>query len=182
MATSASSTMATKTLVLRNPNFKQSYPTRSNRIITHSWINCPRISLYNNISRSKFPSNLTHSIPKFRVSASSSSTTSPILPTSSPKTNSIISDSTRSITSIFAVVLSLSKLFGNAIQGVLKKVSLTPTPEELGKLQNLKESLVCTIGPLFFAAVRERPRGYLNTPLTVVASGAYSTNSVMFSL
>ncbi|KAI3841815.1 hypothetical protein MKW92_008326 [Papaver armeniacum] len=162
--------MASKTLVLRNPNFKQSYPIRSNRVITYSRITYPRISLYNN-NKSKFPSNLTHSIPKFRVSASSSSTASPILPTSSPKTNTVLSDSTRSITSIFAVVLSLSKLFGNAIQGVLKKVSLTPTPEELGKLQNLKESLVCTVGPLFFAAIRERPRGYLNTPLTVVASG-----------
>ncbi|KAI3859310.1 hypothetical protein MKW98_007691 [Papaver atlanticum] len=171
MATSASSMMATKTLVLRNPNFKQSYPIRSNHVITHSRITCPRISLYNNNNKSKFPSNLTHSIPKFRVSASSSSTASPILPTSSPKTDTVLSDSTRSITSIFAVVLSLSKLFGNAIQGVLKKVSLTPTPKELGKLQNLKESLVCTVGPLFFAAIRERPRGYLNTPLTVVASG-----------
>ncbi|KAI3994920.1 hypothetical protein MKX01_004900 [Papaver californicum] len=163
--------MTTKTLVLRNPNFKQCYPLRPNRVITYSRITYPRISLFNN-SKLKFPSNLTHSIPKFRVAASSSSSTaSPILPTSIPRTNTALSDSTRSITSIFAVVFSLSKLFENAIQGVLKKVSLTPTPEELGKLQNIKENLVCTVGPLFFAAIRERPGGYLNTPLTVVASG-----------
>jgi uncharacterized protein YggT (Ycf19 family) len=31
--------------------------------------------------------------------------------------------------------------------------------------------LVSTVGPLFFAALKDRPTGYLNTPLTVVAAG-----------
>ncbi|XP_030932427.1 ylmG homolog protein 1-2, chloroplastic-like [Quercus lobata] len=31
--------------------------------------------------------------------------------------------------------------------------------------------LVSSVGPLFFAALKDRPSGYLNTPLTVVAAG-----------
>ncbi|MCL7031336.1 hypothetical protein MKW94_016903 [Papaver nudicaule] len=131
---------ASKTpLLLRNP---RSYPLlRSNQhIITHSHINYPIISLK---IKPQFPySNLTHSIQRFRVSASSSPSTD-YPPISKPKTNSILSDS---ITSICAIALTLSKLF----QGVLKKMTLTPpTPEELMKLQNMKENLVCLNGLIF---------------------------------
>ncbi|MED6209604.1 YlmG protein 1-2, chloroplastic [Stylosanthes scabra] len=30
---------------------------------------------------------------------------------------------------------------------------------------------MCSVGPLFFASLKDRPSGYLNTPLTVVAAG-----------
>ncbi|OVA05546.1 Uncharacterized protein family Ycf19 [Macleaya cordata] len=176
---SSSSLMASETLLLRNPNLKPSFhqerALRSNHVSTFSHFTYPKIILNR---RPKLPSNLTHSIPKLRVSASSAS--SPVLPTtdlSNPKntfSSTLLSDSTRSITSIFAIAFSISKLFANAIQGVslkLKGICLNPTPEELGKIQNLRENLVCTVGPLFFAALRDRPSGYLNTPLTVVASG-----------
>ncbi|KAI3955881.1 hypothetical protein MKW98_006241 [Papaver atlanticum] len=139
----------TKTpLLLSNPQSSYLPNLRSNhRLISYSnqVITFPRLSL----SINKKPQ-----FPKFRVSASSSSTASPpIVPKSNPKKpNTLLSDS---ITSIFAIGLSLSRIF----QGVLNKAP------ELGG------SLVNTAGPLFFAAIRERPKGYLNTPLTVVASG-----------
>lgn len=53
----------------------------------------------------------------------------------------------------------------------LGKKCLSPTLEELKKIQSLRGNLVYTIGPLFYAALRDHPRGYLNTPLTVVVPG-----------
>ncbi|KAL9304592.1 hypothetical protein ACSQ67_021855 [Phaseolus vulgaris] len=41
----------------------------------------------------------------------------------------------------------------------------------VGNWSGMSGSTVSTIGPLFFAAVRARPSGALNTPLTVVAAG-----------
>lgn len=41
----------------------------------------------------------------------------------------------------------------------------------LGKLSGISANTVSTMGPLFFAAVRNQPSGVLNTPLTVVAAG-----------
>ncbi|KAL2895635.1 YlmG-like protein 1-2 chloroplastic [Bienertia sinuspersici] len=35
----------------------------------------------------------------------------------------------------------------------------------------MKQNLLCSVGPLFFAALKDRPSGSLNTPLTVVAAG-----------
>ncbi|KAI3913675.1 hypothetical protein MKX01_035871 [Papaver californicum] len=147
-ASSSSMMAATKTktpLVFRNPQPYLPIHRSNHHIITYSnqVINFSRISINN---KPKFP--------KFRVSASSSTASPFTLPASKPKTNSILSDS---ITSIFGIGLSLSRIF----QGVLNKAA----SPELGK------NFVGTVGPLFFAAIRERPRGYLNTPLTVVASG-----------
>ncbi|KAI3907933.1 hypothetical protein MKW92_037764 [Papaver armeniacum] len=130
---------------------RSNHRTYSVQLITY-----PKLSIsINNNKKLKFPSPLTHLIskfPKFRVSASSlSSTYPPILPKSNPKktNNTILSDS---ITSIFAIGLSLSRIY----QGVSKKT---------------QKILVNTAGPLFFAAIREITRGYLNTPLIVVAFG-----------
>ncbi|RZC92639.1 hypothetical protein C5167_007560 [Papaver somniferum] len=139
-------TAAKTPLIVSN---SQSSNLRSNHLLisySNQVITFPRLSL----SINKKPQ-----FPKFRVSASSSSSTAspPIVPKSNPKKpNTLLSDS---ITSIFAIGLSLSRIF----QGVLNKA-----PELGGNLVN-------TAGPLFFAAIRERPKGYLNTPLTVVASG-----------
>ncbi|GAV70753.1 YGGT domain-containing protein [Cephalotus follicularis] len=38
-------------------------------------------------------------------------------------------------------------------------------------IRSLQSNLAHSAGPLFFAAVKGRPSGYLNTPLTVVAAG-----------
>ncbi|KAL5731101.1 hypothetical protein ACHQM5_003860 [Ranunculus cassubicifolius] len=114
-------------------------------------------------------------IPKLRVSASSSSTTAPPplhpIPTQS---STLLSDSTRSLASIFAIGLTISKIFSQTLTLVstkIKNLCISPTPEEFAAIQKLQGNLVCTVGPLFFAALRDRPSGYLNTPLTVVASG-----------
>uniref|UniRef100_A0A5B7C6S8 YGGT family protein n=1 Tax=Davidia involucrata TaxID=16924 RepID=A0A5B7C6S8_DAVIN len=113
------------------------------------------------------------STPKLRVFAS---TSTPTLPTNSPKHPStpLHSDSTRTVSAIFATVFSISRSLMTTIQAISLKISETcvnPNPEELAKIQNLQQNLVCAIGPLFFAALRDRPSGYLNTPLTVVAAG-----------
>ncbi|PIA41963.1 hypothetical protein AQUCO_02100066v1 [Aquilegia coerulea] len=121
-----------------------------------------------------------------RVTASSSTTTPPSLhlkpnPSTNKKNNNpfpssssstLISDSTRTIATIFAIGISLSKLFAQAIQGIsLTTFCMNPTSEEFAEIQKLQGNLVCTLGPLFFASIRDRPDGYLNTPLTVVAAG-----------
>ncbi|XP_010241669.1 PREDICTED: ylmG homolog protein 1-2, chloroplastic-like [Nelumbo nucifera] len=108
------------------------------------------------------------------------SSAAPVLPTdpsvepSNATPSTLVYDSTRTITNVIAVALTLSKLFAEAIRGFalkLRQICLTPSPEEMATIQTIQESLVCTVGPLFFAALRDRPSGYLNTPLTVVASG-----------
>ena len=38
-------------------------------------------------------------------------------------------------------------------------------------IRALQSYLGHSLGPLFFAALKDRPTGYLNTPLTVVAAG-----------
>ncbi|GAB4844033.1 hypothetical protein Ancab_013998 [Ancistrocladus abbreviatus] len=112
-------------------------------------------------------------LPVLKVSAS---TSTPSLPSNSPSScRSLLSDSTRTVSSLLAALFSVSRLFLKAIDSVSSKIRATmsanPTPEELAKIQTLKQTLVCSIGPLFFAALKDRPSGYLNTPLTVVASG-----------
>nr|XP_010923462.1 ylmG homolog protein 1-2, chloroplastic [Elaeis guineensis] len=71
----------------------------------------------------------------------------------------LLSDSTRTLSSLLALALSLS--VSNA----------APTAAELAESRDLRGTLACAVGPLFFAALKDRPSGYLNTPLTVVASG-----------
>ncbi|XAR60902.1 hypothetical protein NMG60_11034443 [Bertholletia excelsa] len=93
---------------------------------------------------------------------------------SSNASQSPLAGSTRTIATIVAVTLSVSRLVASKICSFalkLKGICTNPTPEELAVIQNVQESLVCTVGPLFFAALKDRPSGYLNTPLTVVASG-----------
>ncbi|XP_020583933.1 ylmG homolog protein 1-2, chloroplastic-like [Phalaenopsis equestris] len=81
----------------------------------------------------------------------------------------LISDSTRTLSSLISLALSVvHRLFAAAAASV---AATAPTPTELSEIQSLRGSLACGVGPLFFAALRDRPSGYLNTPLTVVASG-----------
>lgn len=85
-----------------------------------------------------------------------------------------LSDSTRTISAILASALTLSKVFFAKIRQIflnLKQIDFLPNPEELAAIRDLRSSVVCAVGPLFFAAARDRPSGYLNTPLTVVAAG-----------
>lgn len=67
----------------------------------------------------------------------------------------VLSGSTRTFTTLFAVALTASKLITDGIFNLAVQ---------------LKEPVISAAGPAFFAAVGEFPTG-LNTPLTVVAAG-----------
>ncbi|XP_058090795.1 ylmG homolog protein 1-2, chloroplastic-like [Magnolia sinica] len=113
--------------------------------------------------------------PSLQISALSSTATPPDTSSSpSSSSNYLLSESTRTVSSILAVAFSISKLFVDVIQRFsvkIGRVCLAPTPDELATIQNLRGNMACAVGPLFFAVIRDRPSGYLNTPLTVVAAG-----------
>ncbi|XP_021745782.1 ylmG homolog protein 1-2, chloroplastic-like [Chenopodium quinoa] len=101
--------------------------------------------------------------------SSSSSTPAPSISSipTLPFNNSPLSTSMRPITTLITTIFSVSKLFATKIASILP----SPTPNELQNLSNLRKNLLCSVGPLFFAALKDRPSGSLNTPLTVVAAG-----------
>ncbi|KAF5746258.1 hypothetical protein HS088_TW06G00428 [Tripterygium wilfordii] len=103
--------------------------------------------------------------PRFRVSASSSTQ---ILTRSPPST--LLAESTRTVSTILALGFSLSRLLPHLIQKAALSISGIV---DLAAIQSFQQhsNLVYTVGPAFFAAMRDRPSGYLNTPLTVVAAG-----------
>ncbi|XP_042519539.1 ylmG homolog protein 1-2, chloroplastic-like [Macadamia integrifolia] len=165
------SLMATEAL-LGNPNPNYSFPPRPKLAYRPTTLSfSPHRSpkpIGSTLQRIK-PYNL------LRVYASSSALVTTTEPsTESKPTSTLLSDSTRTVTTVVAVAFSLSKLFTDMIKGIsfkIKRICRSPTPEELATIQSLQGNLVCTVGPLFFAALRDRPSGYLNTPLTVVAAG-----------
>ncbi|CAL1361703.1 unnamed protein product [Linum trigynum] len=99
--------------------------------------------------------------PRVRVLASLSTQSSPV-PTLSPPSDSqlALTGATRTVTTIVTLALSLSRLLVN------KLALLVP-----GCAIGSGAAAVRSAGPLFFAALKDRPSGYLNTPLTVVAAG-----------
>ncbi|ESQ56449.1 hypothetical protein EUTSA_v10026192mg [Eutrema salsugineum] len=101
--------------------------------------------------------NLSLQNPKTIVSAVVTSS-SPTLSTKPPPQISF-SNSTKSIT-------TLAILAGIVTKSLVQKLSaaiVTLSPQIQASLR--------VSGPLFFASIRDRPAGYLNTPLTVVAAG-----------
>ncbi|GMH08069.1 hypothetical protein Nepgr_009909 [Nepenthes gracilis] len=161
---------ASQSLQLRNPN--TSLSTYCHKPLPFNHVPCSPFSVS---LRPLFPL-LRHShkpypqLPKLKVL---SSTSIPTLPSNSPSLPPVC-DATRTISSIFATGLSLCQIFLKSIQSItsnIQSISVNPTSEELAKIHTLKQTLVCSVGPLFFAALKDRPSGYLNTPLTVVASG-----------
>lgn len=93
-------------------------------------------------------------IPSFHVSL-------PALSPPRPRRRLLSLSSSASATVIQTSGHLLSKLQQNFL----------PSPEEAAAISSLRDSLVCATAPLFFAAMKDRPTGYLNTPLTVVAAG-----------
>ncbi|KAE9590920.1 hypothetical protein Lalb_Chr20g0112681 [Lupinus albus] len=73
--------------------------------------------------------------------------------TETENNNDILRGSTRTVTTVVATALLFLKL-------ILQKTTKTVIP-----------NLIATSSPLFFASLKDRPPGYLNTPLTVVAAG-----------
>ncbi|WRX10404.1 CCB3/YggT - like 1 [Theobroma cacao] len=105
------------------------------------------------------PSNPNQKHPKFTLLASvSPSRTIPCRPPQIPA-QSRLSDSTRTLKTLFSIALSATIIFTKMVQNfALKTISQNP-------------NAFSTVGPLFFASLKDRPSGYLNTPLTVVAAG-----------
>ncbi|KAK8650804.1 hypothetical protein V6N13_140428 [Hibiscus sabdariffa] len=97
--------------------------------------------------------------PKFVPLAFVSS--SGTIPCKSPQiqTQSPPDDSTRTLKTLFSLALSATVLLTKMIQNAAIKTL------------NHNPNAISTMGPLFFASLKDRPSGYLNTPLTVVAAG-----------
>lgn len=157
------SAMASNSLYLLNPNPNISPPYYDRlHFFNNPIVSKPSFSQkHRNLLLNTNKSYILQPASKTRVSASNSP---PTVPTNSPT----------DFSSNFASILSISTLFATAIRSISAKVGkifTKPNPEELQMIQSLQKNVVCTVGPLFFAALRDRPSGYLNTPLTVVASG-----------
>ncbi|XP_052171042.1 ylmG homolog protein 1-2, chloroplastic-like [Diospyros lotus] len=178
----ASSLTASQTLILRCPNsvFPRNSPTLSlpSPSKHHLLLSPSRPTTLSLVLPPGKPLTVSLTSRKSRVFASSSSSSSstPVLdkpPASSPDTaQSLLSGSTRTIVTIFAFTVASVRLAAWKICDVASKLKTTftnPSPEELATIETLRGSLVYTVGPLFFAALKDR--GHLNTPLTVVASG-----------
>lgn len=94
-----------------------------------------------------------------------------------PPPHAKLGESIRTVSSVLALAVGVSISIARLVQKlpvdkVLALLSkLSPGPQELAAARELGGSLSRAAGPLFFAALRDRPSGYLNTPLTVVAAG-----------
>ncbi|KAK6145148.1 hypothetical protein DH2020_021968 [Rehmannia glutinosa] len=96
---------------------------------------------------------------KSRISASIAPTLESLAIKSAKNLNpdqDFLSGTTRTVTTLFAVAITASKLFTHAIFSLAVQ---------------LKEPVLCVAGPAFFAAMKDVPTGSLNTPFTVVAAG-----------
>ncbi|CAI0561230.1 unnamed protein product [Linum tenue] len=82
----------------------------------------------------------------------------PTLPSPSDS-QSALTGATRTVTTIVTLALSLTRL-------LVSKLALSVPGMAIGSGAAARSA-----GPLFFAALKDRPSGYLNTPLTVVAAG-----------
>ncbi|ESQ49290.1 hypothetical protein EUTSA_v10021454mg [Eutrema salsugineum] len=107
-----------------------------------------------------FPSLSIRNLDSIQIKASSSTCTpiTPLNPAAKSTTtrSSTLTGSTRSLATLAALTIALARALAQ---------KLSP-----GIGDALRFSL-STAGPVFFASVRDRPPGYLNTPLTVVAVG-----------
>ncbi|CAE5966470.1 unnamed protein product [Arabidopsis arenosa] len=98
-----------------------------------------------------------------RISASASPMT-PTIPTAKSTTrSSTLTGSTRSLATLAALTIAVTRVLA-------QKLSLAIQTSSPAIADGLRFSL-STAGPVFFASLRDRPPGYLNTPLTVVAVG-----------
>lgn len=174
---SSSSLMASQTLILQNPAFLFPLHKTTARSLPFSPPKPLNFSKTPTLSFSNFkPYTKTPRVPKIFAS-SSTIPTHPSINSSNTQTpdHSVLTDSTRTITTLLAITLSVSRLFAQKIGNFalkLKGICASPSPDELLSIQGIQDTVVCTMGPLFFAALRSRrPAGSLNTPLTVVAAG-----------
>ncbi|CAM8995444.1 unnamed protein product [Rhodiola kirilowii] len=155
----AATLMASNTLLFQNPNSH-----RPLNLTTHSF----RLPQNPSFSRKLQSFSLRPSPKSLRISVSHSSQ-SPLIKRNSDAIQSTFSDSTRNIS--FSSILALAASISPAILTTIRNLVEPPTAEDISNLRSLQANLMCNVGPMFFAAIRSRPSGALNTPLTVVAAG-----------
>ncbi|CAH1433636.1 unnamed protein product [Lactuca virosa] len=148
MASSSSSSvslMASQTLILQKSTFL--HPHRPSIV---------SLSKPKSIFSSK-PVQLSLKNPKkpLIIAPSSSSSSPTIAP--NPPTEPLLTGPTRTITTLFAIALTASKVFAQKIATFALNL-------------NLQQNVLPLTGPLFFATMSGRP-ARLHTPLTVVAAG-----------
>ncbi|XP_027092638.1 ylmG homolog protein 1-2, chloroplastic [Coffea arabica] len=142
----ASSLIASQTLILRKPT----------------------VISPNNLTAA-YPLRLSFSLASPKRPAMITASSSTLLSNSSAKTSgyqnpalSLLSGSTRTVTTLLALTLTASKLLADKVLNL---------GLQLKSFHGLPEPLVHSAGPAFFAAIRDASTGTLNTPFTVVAAG-----------
>uniref|UniRef100_A0A2P2NHL9 YGGT family protein n=1 Tax=Rhizophora mucronata TaxID=61149 RepID=A0A2P2NHL9_RHIMU len=165
MPSSQSVTLLRSPLLLPNAKLSACHHRPTAASLSFTPLN-PRNLLSLSLKTTKTPLifDVTRKSPSFKVSASVSSQT----PTES---RSLLTGSTRTVTSIITLGFLVSRIFFNFLQNFAQRLLILPNPQQLAAIRALQCNLVDSVGPLFFAALKDRPRGYLNTPLTVVAAG-----------
>ncbi|KAG6387706.1 hypothetical protein SASPL_152898 [Salvia splendens] len=140
----ASSLMATQTtLLLRNHRIDAAFPLPSPRSHLHLSISKPIFLPFSPLPK---PFNS-------RISASISAAPIANVPKPPPE---ILTGATRTVTTLVAIGLTASKFLAHGL---------------LNLAVQLREPLLLSAGPAFFAAAKDVPTGSLNTPFTVVAAG-----------
>ncbi|XP_057483526.1 ylmG homolog protein 1-2, chloroplastic-like [Actinidia eriantha] len=158
----SSSLMASQTLILRGPNFLSPRNSHSLSLPSppkpHPLLALSKPTTLSLLSLPN-PRPLPLSLPKSKLFASSSLSSSPTIPSD---TQTPLAGSTRTITTLFAIALSVSNLIASKLCGFglqLKGVCASPS--------------FGTLGPLFFARMNpdRATMVRLNTPLSVVVVG-----------
>lgn len=81
-----------------------------------------------------------------------------------------LSESTRTVSTLVATAILVSKLFGHAIANYVQGVCKMPSPNQLLTIQGFQENVISGTSPLFFAAMKTY-RQQLQTPWTIMAFG-----------
>ncbi|KAL3531051.1 hypothetical protein ACH5RR_010373 [Cinchona calisaya] len=156
----AASLMASQTLPLQNPRTAALLPPSHLTALSPPLL--PTTSRHHLLLRnhqfSKPRTIRLYLTPPKRVPTiiASSSSTLARNRSSTSKPESLLTGSTRTVTTLLAIALAASKLFSH------KVVNLAV---------GLRKPLIHAAGPAFFAAIRDTSTGTLNTPFTVVAAG-----------
>lgn len=131
------------------------------------------------------PHDLTHSFKNpskpYILACSSKSSPSPTPLTNSTRpaltesvpvnpTRQYLAESPRTISTLVATAILISKLFGHAIANYVQGVWKMPSPNQLLTVQGFQENMISTTSPLFFAAMKIY-RQQLHTPWTIMAFG-----------
>lgn len=171
--------LATQTLILGNPTVISHnafslvattgmafafFSSRNSRLISKPYmLACSRIN--------PCPCPLTESTrPALPVSTRVVPENDPTHQDLAESTRHVLTESTRTISTLVASGILISKLFGHAVAYYVQGVCKMPSPKQLLAIQGFQETLTSTRSLLFFAAVKIH-RQQLHTPWTVMASG-----------